>query len=270
MTKFFNDKVAVITGAGSGIGQALAVALAREGARLALSDIDRESIERTRALLPSTTDVRAYVLDVTQEAAVFAHANEVVRDFGRVDLLFNNAGSVMLGTLEHQTLDEVRWMIDLNLWSIIYCTKAFLPVLRSQAQAWIINISSMAGLVGTPALSTYNLTKFAVRGFTESLWAEFRGTGIHAICVCPGGIKTNISKAARRCVRAGELEARVEEANKHILVYPAERCAADILSGIRHGKKRILTGERARTMDWLVRLLPNSYPKLINQLLLRN
>jgi NAD(P)-dependent dehydrogenase (short-subunit alcohol dehydrogenase family) len=263
----FKNKVAVITGAGSGIGQALAVALANEGVRLALSDIDAAGLARTTTLLPAGTEVRNYRLDVTDEAAVFAHADEVLRDFGTAHLLFNNAGSGMLGSFEHQALDEVRWLIDLDLWSVVYCTRAFLPAMRRQNEGWIVNISSIAGLVGLPGLNTYNVVKFAVRGLTESLWAELAGTGVQAVCVHPGGIKTNIERAMRRCRNAGELEARTSAANARVLVTPPGRCAADIVAGLKAGKRRILTGNRSSAIDWIARLLPDTYPRLLSRLL---
>ncbi len=263
----FKNKVAVITGAGSGIGQALAVALADEGARLALSDIDEAGLARTKAMLPPGTELRVYRLNVTDETAVFAHAEQVLHDFGAAHLLFNNAGSGLLGTFEHQSLEEARWLIDLDLWSVVYCSKAFLPAMRRQREGWIVNISSIAGLVGMPALNTYNLVKFAVRGLTESLWAEFEGTGVHAVCVHPGGIKTNIERATRRCKNTGEAEARTDEAMSRILTTTPERCATDIVAGLKAGKRRILTGKRSSSIDWIARLLPNSYPRLISKLL---
>jgi short-subunit dehydrogenase len=267
MTVTFKNKVAVITGAGSGIGQALAVALAREGARLALSDIDEAGLARTQTLLPGTSEVRLYRLDVTDEHAVFAHADQVLADFGAAHLLFNNAGSALLGTFANQTLEEARWLVDLDLWSVVYCSKAFLPQMLAQSEGCIVNISSIAGLVGLPGLNTYNLVKFAVRGLTESLWSELEGTGVAAICVHPGGIKTNIERASRHCAQTGAIEQRMDEANQRALITPPERCAADILAGIRKGKRRILTGHRSSATDWLARLLPNRYPPLIRHLL---
>lgn len=267
MKTSFKNKVVVITGAGAGIGQALALALANEGAHLALSDIDEAGLASTKTLLPAGTEVRTYRLDVTDEIAVFAHADEVLRDFGTTHLLFNNAGSALLGSFEHQTLEEARWLIDLDLWSVVYCTKAFLPTMRRQNEGWIVNISSIAGLLGIPALNTYNVVKFAVRGLTESLWAELEGSGIQAVCVHPGGIKTNIERASRRSVNAGALEDRMDTANKKILITPPTKCAADILAGLKAGKRRILTGTRSSTIDWIARLLPNSYPRLLSRLL---
>jgi short-subunit dehydrogenase len=265
MNARFMNRVAVITGAGAGIGRALAIALANDGARLALSDIDEAGLARTRSLLPAGTEVRTYRLDVTSEAAV-VHAEEVL---GTSELppAVQQRGSALLGTFEHQSLEEARWLIDLDLWSVVYCAKAFMPAMRRQNEGWIVNISSIAGLIGMPALNTYNVVKFAVRGLTECLWAELAGTGVQAVCVHPGGIKTNIERASRRCSNAGALEDRMDAANKKILVTPPEKCAADILAGLKAGKRRILTGTRASTIDWIARLLPNTYPRLMRHLL---
>ncbi len=265
--KSFHNKVAVITGAGSGIGQALAVALARQGARLALSDIDETGLARTRSQLPAEADARFYRLDVTDRAAVDAHAAQVIGDFGAVHLLFNNAGSALLGTFANQTLEEARWLVDLDLWSVVYCSKAFLPQMLAQREGCIVNISSIAGLVGLPGLNSYNLVKFAVRGLTESLWSELEGTGVNAICVHPGGIKTNIERASRHCAQTGKIEARMDAALARTLVTPPQRCAADILRGIQKGKRRVITGYRSSAIDWLARLLPESYPRLLAKVL---
>ncbi len=267
MKMIFSGKVAVITGAGSGIGRALAIALAQRGAQLALSDINEVGLLQTVAALPDGSAVRSYVLDVTRQEAVVAHAEDVVREFGGAHLLFNNAGSALLGTFEHQTLDEAEWLIELDLWSVVFATKAFLPIMQRQGEGWIVNISSIAGLVGLPALNTYNVVKFAVRGLTESLWSELDGTGVHAVCVHPGGIRTNIEQASRHTKYAGEAEQKMDRANRKILVTPPERCAEDILNALARGKRRILTGKYSRVMDWLARGLPNSYPALIQRLL---
>jgi len=263
--KSLQGKVAVITGAGSGIGRALAVGLARQRARLALSDIDEAGLAATLRELPQGTEARGYRLDVTSREAVFAHAEAVQRDFGAAQLLFNNAGSALLGTFDHQTLEELEWLVDLDLWSVIYATKAFLPQMLARREGCIVNISSIAGLMGIPALSGYNIAKFAVRGLTESLWSELEGTGVSAVCVHPGGIRTNIERASRRCANAGEIEARADLMNRKTLRTPPERCAADIIDGVRRGRRRIITGYRSSAVDWVVRLFPNSYPALFGR-----
>lgn len=263
--KSLRNKVAVITGAGSGIGRALAMGLAREGARLAISDIDDDGLAGTLRGLPAGTEVRGYRLDVTSPEAVLEHSEAVIRDFGGTQLLINNAGSALLGTFERQTLEEMEWLIDLDLWSVVYATKAFLPQMLARREGCIVNISSIAGLMGIPALPGYNVAKFAVRGLTESLWSELEGTGVTAVCVHPGGIRTNIERASRRCANAGPIEARADIVNRKTLRTPPERCAADIIDGILKGRRRIITGYRSSAVDWVVRLLPNSYPALFGR-----
>jgi short-subunit dehydrogenase len=187
----------------------------------------------------------------------------VKRDFGTSHYVVNNAGATMIGTIANMTVDEIEWQLGINLWGVIYGTKAFLPMMLAQSQGWIVNISSVFGLVGYPAQGAYNISKFGVRGLTECLWSELEGTGVRAVCVHPGGIKTNIEKAGRRCAAAGEEEARFSVLADKLLQTTADRCARDILSGIERGKKRIITGNRSTTLFWLSRLLPNAYPAVL-------
>jgi short-subunit dehydrogenase len=262
----FSQKVAVITGAGSGIGRALARKLGAEGARLALSDVDATALNDTAASLPASCDVRAYVLDVSSRDAVFAHAEQVVRDFGAAHLVFNNAGTSLMGTFEHLAIDEIEWLLGVNLWGVIHGCKAFLPHMLAQREGWLINVSSVFGLIGFPLQSAYNISKFGVRGLTESLWQELEGTGVHAVCVHPGGIRTNIATVSRRCRNAAEEEAQAEGLADSMLVTPPEHCAEEILAGLRAGKRRILTGSGARTISWVSRLFPDSYGRLLRML----
>lgn len=255
----FSGKVAVITGAGSGIGRALAQQLAADGARLALSDINEEALEETRQVLPEGCDIQCYTLDVSSKDAVYAHAAEVERDFGAAHYVFNNAGVTMVGTIAHLDIDELEWQLGINLWGVIYGCKAFLPLMLKQGEGCLINISSVFGLVGFPAQGAYNISKFGVRGLTECLWQELRGTGVQAVSVHPGGIKTNFEKAGRRTRNAGAEEEVLSNFSEDMLRTPPETCAADILNGIRRGKRRILTGYLSRTLFWLSRLLPNHY-----------
>ena len=136
--KHVQNKVAVVTGAGSGIGRSLATALAREGARLALSDIDERGLAETAALLAPGTDARTYTLDVSSEQAVFAHAEAVQRDFGSAHLLFNNAGTTLVGLFENQSMEEIRWLVNINLWGVMYGTKAFLPMMLAQREGCVV------------------------------------------------------------------------------------------------------------------------------------
>lgn len=262
----FKGKVAVITGAGSGIGRALAIQFAAAGARLALSDVNRGGLDETLRLLPPACEARGYIVDASSCEAVFAHADEVKRDFGTAHIIVNNAGAAVIGTVEHTSIEEYRWQLDVNLYGVLYGTKAFMPMMLAQREGWIVNISSVYGLISYPTQSAYNMSKFAVRGLTECLWQELEGSGVHAVCVHPGGIKTNIEKSARRAKLAGAEEERSAAATDSMLRTPPEKVASDILNGIRRGKRRILTGYASSTIHWLTRLFPNSYPRLLKLL----
>jgi short-subunit dehydrogenase len=259
----FAGKVAVVTGAGSGIGRALAQQLAAKGARLAVSDVNAAALEETRGQLPAASEVRSYHVDVSKHEAVFAHADDVRRDFGTAHFLVNNAGATLIGTFEHMSVEEIEWQLGINLWGVIYGTKAFLPMMLAQREGCIVNISSVFGLVGFPLQSAYNISKFGVRGLTECLWGELDGSGVRAVCVHPGGIRTNIERAGRRCAAAGAEEAAFDGMAVKMLTTPAEKCAADIIRGVERGKRRILTGAWSSRMSWMARFLPDTYPTLL-------
>ena len=265
--KNFNNKVAVITGAGSGIGRALAIGLARDGARLALSDISEAGLAETLGQLPAGTQARTYRLDVTSQEAVFAHAEEVKRDFGTVHLLINNAGTTLVGLFENQSLDEMRWLVNINLWGVIYGTKAFLPMMLAQREGCVVNMSSVLGLVGFPTHSAYNITKFGVRGLTESLWSELDGTGVEAICVHPGGINTGFDTRAKVSDGGDEREEKILGNMARTMRTTPDECAADILAKIRKGHRRIVTGRLSSLMFWLPRLFPSSYQRFLGSLI---
>jgi short-subunit dehydrogenase len=260
------NNVVVLTGAGSGIGRALALQLAARGARLALSDIDKAGLDETATLLPPDCEARLYVVDVSRREAVFAHAEQVRTDFGGVDVVINNAGVTVIGTVEHLTIDEIEMQLGINLWGVIYGTKAFLPMLLEQRRGCIVNISSIFGLIAYPGQSAYNISKFGVRAFTECLWTELEGSGVRALCVHPGGIRTAIGKSARFCAAADEVEHRLAtEGFEQLLKTPAEDCAAAIVEGIERGKRRVLVGKMSLASWWLPRLLPNSYPAVVRR-----
>ncbi|MFO1398700.1 MAG: SDR family oxidoreductase [Burkholderiales bacterium] len=265
----FEGKVAVITGAGSGIGRELARLLAQRGASLALSDVDKKGLAQTRNACKGAAEVRTYLLDVSKRERVFAHAEDVQRDFGGAHFLFNNAGVSLAATFEHMTVEELEWLLGINMWGVIYGTKAFLPMMLAQHEGRIVNISSIFGFVGVPCQSAYNISKFAVRGLNECLWAELEGTGVHVTSVHPGGIKTNIDKAAPLGKFADDYEKRMMKTIGKMLVTPPEDCAREIVEGVARGDKRIVTGKSASVADIASRISPQYYGKVLGLMGLR-
>ena len=260
----YQNKVAVITGAGSGIGRALAQQLAHGGARLALADVNPASLEETRALCGGA-EVRCYRVDVSQRAAVDAFAQQVQTDFGTAHFIFNNAGVTLIATVEQSTIEEMEWQLGINLWGVIYGTKAFLPMLLAQREGHIVNISSVFGMIGFPGQGAYNISKFGVRGLTECLWSELAGTGVQATTVHPGGIRTQIGATARYGQHASQQVKDISRLFDSTLITPPEDCARDILAGVAAGKRKIMTGNQSGVIDWLSRLLPTGYPEAIKR-----
>lgn len=264
----FKDKVVVLTGAGSGIGRELALQFADAGAQLALSDISQAGLDQTLAMLASKpgSKNRGYLLDVSSNEAVLAHAEDVKRDFGTAHYLINNAGVAIMGTVNHTSIEEFQWQLNINMWGVLFGTKAFLPMMLAQREGCIVNISSVFGLLGFPTQGAYNMSKFAVRGLTECLWSELAGTGVRAVCVHPGGIKTNIEKSSRQCAAADAEDLVFSGQADKLLKTPPEDCAADIIRGLRKRSNRIVTGNKSTTMFWMARLVPNFYPRLLRML----
>jgi NAD(P)-dependent dehydrogenase (short-subunit alcohol dehydrogenase family) len=263
-TDNFRGKVAVITGAGGGIGRALATELANRGARLALSDVSDAGLAETAKALPAGTEARCYRVNVADRPVMFAHADEVVRDFGTAHLVINNAGVTVLGTIANTSIEEFEWQLAINLWGVIYGTKAFLPILLAQDEGHIVNLSSVLGLVTTPCQGAYSVSKFGVRGFTECLSRELEGTGVSATCVHPGGIRTDIGHKARKVAKAGPLEEHVQQLAHATMVTTPEACARGILAGVARGRRRVLVGSSARSLDTVQRLLPSRYGSVLN------
>ncbi|MED5388593.1 MAG: SDR family NAD(P)-dependent oxidoreductase [Pseudomonadota bacterium] len=268
--KNFKDKVAVITGAGSGIGRALALELGAAGAKLALSDINEAGLKETADQLGLAEDrLMTRKLDVADRQAFYDFADDVVNHFGYANMIFNNAGVALGATVEDMNYDDFEWLMNINFWGVVYGTKAFLPYLKQAGEGHIINISSIFGLVGIPTQSAYNAAKFAVRGFTESLRIELEMENSPVSCtsVHPGGIKTNIAKAARfdssvERITGGDKEQSIQDFEKLFRTTPAE-AASTILKGVRGNKRRVLIGSDAVAVDTMQRLLPTSYQKLI-------
>jgi len=262
--KNFAGKTAVITGAGAGIGRALALELARHGARLALSGHNLDNVAETAVLCEKAgATARAYRLDVTDRDAVYAHADEVVNDFGAVNIVVNNAGVSLIASVEEVSWDDFEWIMNINFWGVAYGTKAFLPHVIASGDGAIVNVSSMFGLAACPTQSSYNATKFAVRGFTDALRQEMKIAGHKVVVnsVHPGMIKTGIAWKAR----AGGTRDRDALATNfdRLAKTSPEKAAGAILDGIRKDKAKVLIGADARVMDLLPRLLGSGYQKVI-------
>jgi short-subunit dehydrogenase len=248
--------VAVITGAGSGIGRALAIDLSRRGADLALADVNSTGLEETRKLL-GDAKAQTYTVDVAKAAEVEEFARRVQQDFGRASLLVNNAGVALFGTFAEVSLEDMEWLVRINLWGVIHGCKFFLPMLQREPDAHIVNISSVFGLIGPPGQTAYSASKFAVRGFSEALREELRGTSVKVTSVHPAGISTPIAENARagQATRA-EDRTQAKERFKKVATIPPEAAAQTIIKGILGNKNRVLIGRDAYRIDIIQRLMP--------------
>lgn len=263
--KNFKQKVAAITGAGSGIGQHLALLLAKQGCHLSLSDINPNGLAETVALVKNTgVRVTSQVLDVAQRDAVEQWAAQTQQEHGQINLIFNNAGVALGSTVEGASYNELEWIMNINFWGVVYGTKAFLPYLKQSGDGHIINVSSLFGLTAQPTQSAYNASKFAVRGFTESLRQELdiEKCGVSALCVHPGGIRTNIAKAAKvndSLRTLGIDPAKSNQTFDKLLRCPPQQAAAIILEAVQSNKRRVLIGNDAKSLDLMQRFFPTGY-----------
>ncbi len=269
--KLSKSTVAVITGAGSGIGRALALALAREGCGLALADKDAPSVAQTAAAAKKAGagTVSTHAVDVADLAAMTRFRDEVKQAHGYVQLLINNAGVALGGELEELSIEDMRWLFDINFWGVVYGTKLFLPLLRENRQAQIVNISSIFGIIAVAGQSAYAASKFAVRGFSEAVRHELAGSGIRVTTVHPGGVRTNIARNARPPAKfdPARRERMLKQFERMARTTP-DQAAARILRGIKRGEQRILVGQDARLMAALRWLMPVNYWQVIDRLLL--
>ncbi len=254
-------KVVAVTGAASGIGRALAWDLARRGADLALSDVDEAGLEETASAIRDR-EVTTTVLDVSKRDAVEAWADESIRVHGHVDAIINNAGVTVQDTLANTTYEDFEWIVGINFWGVVYGTKAFLPHLIERNSGWIVNISSVFGMIGFPTQSAYNATKFAVRGMTEALRWELEDTNVTACSVHPGGIRTNIVRNARlyRDMDGAKTDKASAAAHfdKVAKTTPAQ-AAKVIVDGMEKREPRILIGLDAKIIDAVQRAVPRHY-----------
>lgn len=275
--KDFRGKVAAITGAGSGIGRALALALARDGARLALADVREEGLAETarqvRALGATCTTAR---VDVADRAAVFAWADACAREHGQVNLAINNAGVALAAPAESVRPQDFEWLMGINFWGVVHGCQAFLPHLKASGDGHIVNLSSIFGMIAMPTQSAYNAAKFAVRGYTEALRMELEieGAPVGVTCVHPGGIATNIVRAQRIDPSIEGLTGSTSEnfrrmADRSIQTTSPEAAARRILRGVQRNESRVLVGPDARVVDIMARLLGAGYQRLLVRRALR-
>src|SRR5882757_5422904 len=266
----FAGKVAVVTGAGSGIGRALAVELARSNARLAISDFDAEGLAKTEKLIHKIgAEVRADRLDVTERAAFLTYADTVNEHFGEVNQVYNIAGIGFLGDIEVTPFKDIERVMDVDYWGVVNGTKAFLPHLIASGDGHVINMSSMFGLFGVPGQAAYNSAKFAVRGFTEALRQEMAVAGhpVGVTVVHPGYVKTAIARNAGH-VEGIDKEAGIKVFNR-VAITSAHRAARSILKGVRKNRARVVVGLDGRVFVLLVRIFPAGYQRILGPMTAR-
>jgi len=262
----FAGKVAVVTGAGSGIGQALAVELGRSGAKLAISDVDTEGLAVTEERLKAIgAPVRADRLDVTEREAFELYADAVKEHFGKVNQIYNNAGIAFSGDIEVSTYKDIERVMDVDFWGVVNGTKAFLPHLIASGDGHVVNVSSVFGLFAVPGQAAYNSAKFAVRGFTEALRQEMAVNKhpVRVTCVHPGGIKTAIARNATAAEGIDVAEMAKAFDTKLARTSP-ERAAQIILEAVRKDRARVLVGADAKILDVIIRVTGSGYQRLFS------
>jgi len=270
--KIDHTTVAVVTGAASGIGRALAVRLAQEGSSLAIADIKAAELVETCDMLKhvggSRGKVTTHVVDVSDKRRVEAFAREVVEAHGGAHLLINNAGVGLFGTAEQLSIEDIEWLMGVNFWGMVYGVKHFLPILRRQSEGHIVNLSSVFGIICPVGHSAYAASKFAVRGFTEALRHELAGGPVKVSVVHPGGVKTNIANNSRPGAGADQAAVDRERAIFNFAARTSPEKAADrIVRGVLRDEERILVGVDAWMIDRIQRWAPVKYWRLMGKMI---
>lgn len=259
-------KTVVITGAGSGIGRALSIQAAGEGARLALSDVDVDGLEATARMCGTQAAVRTDRLDVADRHAWTPYADSIRDHYGTVNVIVNNAGVALSSNIIDMSYDDFEWLMEINFWGVVRGTKTFLPHLIESGDGHVVNISSLFGLLSVPSQAAYNAAKFGVRGFTEALRMEMLVSGdpVGVTCVHPGGIKTAIARNGRGDAQhdAAEVAAHFDE---KLAKTTPEKAAADIWRAVRRRRARVLVGNDAKALDLLVRVAGSGYQRIITR-----
>ncbi|MDB5228946.1 MAG: Short-chain dehydrogenase [Bacteroidota bacterium] len=259
------DSLFIVTGAASGIGRALAIKAAKEGAKVIACDINENSLDETMSIISGSAE--KYVLDISQLEHINIFASEILAKYPQQNIiLVNNAGVALTsGTFAETSLEDFEWLMNINLWGAIRMTKAFLPEMIKNNSGHIVNVSSIFGVAGMPNNSAYCTAKFGVKGFSDVLKSELLGSNIRISSVHPGGIKTNIARDSRisSSQNIDEVKAMISKFEKVALKMPPEQAADVILNGIKKNKPRILIGNDAKTLDYIVRIFPDTYHKII-------
>jgi NADP-dependent 3-hydroxy acid dehydrogenase YdfG len=265
--KTLSSKIVAITGAGSGIGRALAVQCAELGASLAISDVNAAGLAETASLVrpQGSSRVHSAEVDVGQRDAIYAWAEQIKNELGPADVVVNNAGVSLSQTIAEMRDEDFFWLMNINFWGVVHGTRAFLPQLLSRPEAHLVNLSSVFGLIAVPTQAAYNASKFAVRGFTECLRQELSKTMVGVTSVHPGGIKTNIVRNGRHFqdVAGNTDAAKVARDFDKVARTTPEEAARQIVHAILHQKPRLLIGLDAVLIDRMQRLLPASYDTLV-------
>jgi NADP-dependent 3-hydroxy acid dehydrogenase YdfG len=267
----FAGKVAVVTGAGSGIGQALAIELARSGASVAISDVNIEGLASTEERLKAIgAPVKTDRLDVTEREAFERYADAVKDHFGKVNQIYNNAGIAFAGDIEVTQFKDIEKVMDVDFWGVVNGTKVFLPHLIASGDGHVINLSSALGLFSAPGQGAYNAAKFAVRGFTEALRQEMELAGhpVKVLAVHPGGIKTNLVRNMTT-VEGLDKDELAQTFDKKIAYTSPQKAARIILNGVRRNKARVLVGPDAKALDIIVRVTGSGYQRLFSTVMSR-
>ena len=267
----FAGKVAVVTGAGSGIGQALAIELARSGASVAISDVNTEGLATTEEQLKAIgAAVKADRLDVTEREAFELYADAVKDHFGKVNQIYNNAGIAFAGDVEVSGFKDIERVMDVDFWGVVNGTKVFLRHLIASGDGHVINVSSVFGLFSMPGQAAYNAAKFAVRGFTDALRQEMARAGhpVKVTTVHPGGIKTNIVRNMTAVDRVNKERLSKNFDNRLANTTP-QKAAQIILDGVRKNRARVLVGPDAKALDLIVRVSGSGYQRLFSTVMSR-
>ncbi|MFI9009146.1 SDR family NAD(P)-dependent oxidoreductase [Actinosynnema sp. NPDC053489] len=262
----FAGGTAVVTGAAGGIGEHLARGLARRGSDLVLVDRDADRLAAVAATIRGVR-VRTFVADLSDVAGLDGLAARVLAGTPRITLLVNNAGVALGGRFDQVSAEEFDWVVDVNFRAPVALTRLFLPALLASPGSHVVNVSSLFGLIAPPGQTAYSASKFALRGFTESLRHELADRGVGVTCVHPGGIRTRIAENARVAAGVDEAEAARGRASfAKLLTYPPEKAAERIIAGVTGRKGRVLIAWSAVAPDVLARLFPTSYLAVMNRL----